>query len=38
MFLSALVLSLASCQYQLDGGRSRAIADYQDDGSYVSKL
>ena len=34
MLLCALVLSLASCQYQLDGGQSRAIADYQDDGKH----
>ena len=37
MFLCALVLSLASlasCQYQLDSGQSRAIADYQDDGKH----
>ena len=34
IFLCALVLSLASCQYQLDGGQSRAIADYQDDGKH----
>ena len=30
VLLCALVLSLASCQYQLDGGQSRAIADDQD--------
>ena len=32
--MCALVLSLASlasCQYQLDGGQSRAIAEYKDD-------
>ena len=34
VLLCALVLSLASCQYQLDGGQSRAIADYQDDGKH----
>ena len=34
IFLCALVLSLASCQYQLDGGQSRAIANYQDDGKH----
>ena len=34
MLLCALVLSFASCQYQLDGGQSRAIADYQDDGKH----
>ena len=34
LLLCALVLSLASCQYQLDGGQSRAIADYQDDGKH----
>ena len=34
IFLCALVLSLGSCQYQLDGGQSRAIADYQDDGKH----
>ena len=31
ILLCAVVLSLASCQ--LDGGQSRAIADYQDDGA-----
>ena len=31
ILLCAAVLSLASCQ--LDGGQSRAIADYQDDGA-----
>ena len=34
ILLCALVLSFASCQYQLDGGQSRAIADYQDDGKH----
>ena len=34
VLLCALALSLASCQYQLDGGQSRAIADYQDDGKH----
>ena len=32
ILLCAAVLSLASCQ--LDGGQSRAIADYQDDGKH----
>ena len=31
VLLCTLVLSLASCQYQLDGGH---IADYQDDGKH----
>ena len=34
ILLFALVLSLASCQYQPDGGQSRVIADYQDDGKH----
>ena len=34
ILLSVLVLSLASCQYQLDGGQSIPIADYQDDGQH----
>ena len=32
ILLCALFLSLASCQ--IDGGQSRAIADYQDDGKH----
>ena len=34
ILLCSLVLSLASCQYQLDTGQSRAIAKYQDDGNH----
>ena len=38
VLLCAVVLSLASCQYQLDGGQSRAIADYQDDGKHKASV
>ena len=34
MLLCALVLSLACCQYLVNGTQSRTIADYQDDGKY----
>ena len=38
VLLCAVVLSLASCRYQLDGGQSRAIADYQDDGKHKASV